>query len=98
MAGERGEQDRLPEERRWLWRRVESQPPSRDVLVGSGRVLRGHTSFLHTGNTVKHKTQNEKGKKEKSNRERKEEKEGKRQTQRQSPSFCPCQTPPLAIS
>lgn len=44
----------------WLWRRGESRPPSRDVRVGSRRVLRGHNSFLQTGNTVKHKTQTKK--------------------------------------
>lgn len=44
----------------WLRRRRESRPPSRDVRVGSGRVLRGHSSFLQTGNTVKHKTQTKK--------------------------------------
>lgn len=44
----------------WLRRRRESRPPSRDVRVGSRRVLQGHNSFLQTGNTVKHKTQTKK--------------------------------------
>lgn len=60
----------------WLWRRGESRPPSRDVQVGSRRVLRGHNSFLQTGNTVKHKT-DEKGKRERAEGERKRAKRGR---------------------
>lgn len=62
----------------WLWRRGESRPPSRDVRVGSRRVLRGHNSFLHTGNTVKHKTQTRK-EREKAEGERQGRKSRERQ-------------------
>lgn len=62
----------------WLRRRGESRPPSRDVRVGSRRVLRGHNSFLQTGNTVKHKTQTKK------ERERERERRGKESRGRES--------------
>lgn len=61
---------------RWPRRRGESRPPSRDVQVGSRRVLRGHNSFLQTGNAVKHKTQTKK------ERERKRDSGGRKRTER----------------
>lgn len=76
----------------------QSRAPSRDVRAGSRRVVPGQNSFLHTGNTVKHKTQT----KQEREREREREKEGeerrgeqreagrKRQMQLQTPSFLPC--------
>lgn len=69
----------------WLRRSGESRPPSRDVRVGSRRVLRGHNSFLQTGNTVKHKTQTKKEReRERRGREREQKEAGrKRQMQLQ---------------
>lgn len=64
----------------WLRRRGESRPPSRDVRVGSRRVLRGHNSFLQTGNTVKHKTQT---KKEREREQREKESKGGGSRERQ---------------
>lgn len=62
----------------WPRRRGESRPPSRDVRVGSRRVLRGHNSFLQTGHTVKHKTQTKKERE----RERREKESGRERAER----------------
>lgn len=89
----------------WLRRRGESRPPSRDVQVGSRRVLRGHNSFLQTGNTVKHKTQTKKererqraeGERERGRGESRERQGGKdRSNYRHLPSTsCPHRSYPI---
>lgn len=48
----------------------QSRAPSRDVRAGSRRVVPGQNSFLHTGNTVKHKTQTKQERERERGRER----------------------------
>lgn len=56
----------------------QSRAPSRDVRAGSRRVVPGQNSFLHTGNTVKHKTQTKQERERERERGRREERRAER--------------------